>query len=103
MQVAEEKVRRFAELKELLAQHMVGINERFDAVKGIIRENVHSERNLDGLLTRDESRYIDCLQFQQGQLDEQLKQDTAHWAANQEYARIKAKEVNLKIAAVVER
>ena len=103
VQVAEQKVKGLAELRGQINEHLRGINEHFEAVKGMVRVNVHNEENLDGLLTRDVSRYNDCLRYDHERLEELFKQDAGHWAVNVEQARKKANDVSLKIAAVVER
>ena len=77
---------------------MSDIHERLASVHSIVRENVVCEKNPDGLLTKGEANYIQCLQLQHVQLEELLQQDEALWAENREMSRRQAEEIGQQVA-----
>ena len=88
----------FALLKAELDSQMSEIHERLSNVHVIVRENLTSEKNPDGLLTAGEANYIKCLQLQHTELEELLRQDEAHWAENREMSRRQADEIGQQVA-----
>ena len=56
----------------------MGIEE----VKKIIKENLKSYFNSEGLLTRCENEYFNCLSLNYSQLEMLFRLDEAIWAAN---------------------
>jgi len=69
----------------------------------MIRDNIHSDQNSEGVLTRGEANYLGCLELKHQELETLFRQDEASWAENVEIAKRKADEVKDKIQAILER
>ena len=61
---------------------MMQILERIHNIKTIIKENLSSQENPIGVLTRQEQAYLGCLETKHVQLEELFRKDEAHWAEN---------------------
>ena len=68
-----------------------------DGVRQLIKDNIHSDQNLEGLLTRKEANYLGCLELKHRELEFLFRQDVASWAENVEVAKRKADEVKERI------
>ena len=64
---------------------------KLDALQQKVKANLKTEQNPDGLLTRQESKYLDCLSIKHSEFENILMQDEAYWAENTELARSEAK------------
>ena len=58
------------ELKQEIDSQLSVVHERLDSVRALIRANARSEQNVDGLLTKGESRYLDCLELQRARFED---------------------------------
>ena len=91
--VAEQKIIGMDVLKAQIQEKMAAINERVDDLKNLIRENTVNEVNENGLLTKSQADYFDCLDVKPQQLEQLLRQDEEHWAQNLEMIKKRAADV----------
>ena len=48
---------------------------------------MRNEQNPDGLLTREERAYMNCLELQERELEELFEEDEAYWTENFDNAK----------------
>ena len=58
-----------------------------DAVRALIKANLKTEQNPEGLLTNEEREYLACLEMQHRELEVLFAKDDAHWQENLDKAR----------------
>ena len=72
---------------------MTVVHETLSQVRLIVKGNVKNEANPEGLLTRDEAKYLMCLELKHVEFEQLFKQDEAHWAENLLMVRKQAEEI----------
>ena len=95
--VAENRLACYLQVKSEVDTQMAQIHERVQNVKCIIKENVQSDENLSGVLTREETLYLECIEIKHVQLENLMRQDEAHWAENLEIIKRQAQEIQDEI------
>ena len=70
--VAERKIIGMDVLKTQIHEKMAAINERLDDVRNLIRLNTLTEINDQGLLTKNQASYLECLELQHQRLNDLL-------------------------------
>ena len=53
----------------------------------MVRENLRGPQNVNGVLTKQEQAYIECLEIKKEQLEELFKEDEDHWNQSIEKAK----------------
>ena len=76
---AQEKLVGFESLKHEIDAVMGEAVEKIDAAEALIRANVRTEQNPDGLLTNEPEEYLDCLKIAHRELQELLARDGTFW------------------------
>ena len=77
---AERKLVELNELKSEIDARMMGVHQTLDGIRQMIRDNIQSDKNESGLLTRKEGEYMKCLQLKHRELELVFRKDEAHWA-----------------------
>lgn len=54
---------------------MAKAHQNLDEVRQIIKDNVRKEGNLDGVLTRKEAQYMECLEMKYRELENLFRED----------------------------
>ena len=80
-------------IKSEIDSKMTVVHETLSQVRLIVKGNVKNEANPEGLLTRDEAKYLMCLELKHVELEQLFKQDEAHWAENLLMVRRQAEEI----------
>ena len=62
-------------------------HEKLTKVKKAVKANMRNEQNPDGLLTREERAYMNCLELQERELEELFEEDEAYWTENFDNAK----------------
>ena len=84
---AQTKMDGFIQVKEDIETHVAAIQVKLEYVRTIIRDNEQGGRNPHGFLTRDKDKYLRCIDLQNVELENLLRQDEEHWAENQANAK----------------
>ena len=66
-----------------------------------VKVNLKSPQNPNGVFTRNERSYIDCLQFKKQELDVFFKKDEAFWQQNIENAERSCEQVQSRITNIM--
>ena len=69
-----------AEIKIEINASLVKALEHLEEARAKIRSNVLTEENPYGLLTREEEKYLKCLDLNLRGFENLMRQDEAHWA-----------------------
>ena len=87
---AKDKLEGFEKLKSEIDTAMMEVHQKIDGVSQMIKANVRSEDNPNGLLVKPSDDYLKCLELQHRDLEVLLRQDDAYWAENFDNAKEKA-------------
>ena len=74
-----------------------------EMIRLVIKDNLRSEDNPTGLLTKKEADYLECFELKNRQLGELFEQDEAHWAENLEMIQRQANDIKDQIKALLEK
>lgn len=93
-QQAQGKRDGLANLQAYFEAVLSTVLDKLDGLKRVVQENIKSEQNPDGLLTRSEQDYIDCLELNYHEFQTLLVQDAAYWAENQDNVAVQSLQID---------
>ena len=67
-----------------------------------IKVNIKSDEHPDGVLTKSEQDYTDCLKVERAKLQELFAEDETHWKHDLASVKEKAMKMKKEIAAMME-
>ena len=94
---ARSQLESFKELKSKIYEDLLVVHEKLEAAKKKVRENLKGPRNRNGVLTRQERAYIECLEVKKEELEVLFQEDEAHWREHLDRARQTSDLVQQKI------
>ena len=72
---AKNKHEEFKQVKSDLDDCVAKAHQNLDMARQIIKDNVRKEGNPDGVLTRKEAQYTECLDFKYRELENLFRKD----------------------------
>ena len=96
---AQSQIENFNTLNNEINEDMRLLNIGIQVLGMKIKKNLKNDENKDGLLTRPEEDYLQCLELKKDQLDELLRQDEAYWAENLDLMKKEAEKLQEKAAS----
>ena len=82
---------------------MTELHEKREKVANLVKTNVKSDANPNGLLVQQEKEYLNCLEVQHQAFEMLLRKDDQHWTDKVAKSKTKSDKLKGKMEACAEK